>query len=66
MYNKVVSINPSRLEACFRFYRLLMKGKFDVFEEKVDFQISFYAILMAVMGKSTRNISFLFFMPSDN
>ena len=29
-YRKVPSINTSRLEACFRFYRL-MKGKFDVY-----------------------------------
>ena len=42
VYHKVVSINTSRLEAHFRFYRLFMKGKFDVyllwpFQEKLIF-----------------------------
>ena len=31
MYWKAVSINMSRLEARFRFYRLIMKAKFDVY-----------------------------------
>ena len=43
-YRKVASkhINTSRLEAHLRFYKLLMKGKFDVYfmqKGKVDFLI---------------------------
>ena len=30
-YRKVTSMNKSLLEARFKFYRLLMKGKFDVY-----------------------------------
>ena len=31
IYGKVASVNMSKSEAHFRFYRLLMKGKFDVY-----------------------------------
>ena len=39
-YPFTCTINASQLEACFRFYRLLMKGKVDVYLLLPDFLIS--------------------------
>ena len=53
-------INISRLEARFRFYRLLMKGKFDVtpaFKGKTNFLISNFAVCNFYKRLYTRDLS---------